>query len=1288
MDFILNFKSIFAALLLLVNFSVFPSLNKNLNQQNECNEGVDLSVEIDKSIYVKNFSSGMPVRVIISNNGSEEVAGLNLNFQFREKSVNEIFSGSILPAQKQIFTFSETIDLLQAGIDTLSVFAHSPTDPVQTNNSHRLAINSFTGSNALSFEGDDYIDLSNNSVFDFSTHFTIETWFNVQLDKQGDVISKHTNTSGVRSGYTIEYSNGMIKAIIGTGSWKVVEAPVSLNQWYHLAMTYDSDTLKMYLNGEFIGAQTGQMLSNTIPLWIGGSKNYITNFFAGHIDELRFWSAERNIDQIRENMYREISETSPYLLAYYNFNRGISEGDNTAVGILPDMTANNFHGILNNFELKNGQNGNFFKDCNIDFESPVPDVAELPDIISECEVTDIPAQSASDNCSGTVAGIHNASLPINSQGETLIIWTYTDAKGNVTTQNQKIKIEDKIPPVIVCCDSVTKVIAKTDSVYIVVEQEFDPVSVTENCEIKLLRNNFNNSGTLEGARFHKGVTIVKWEITDKADNTSFCEFTVNIQSECKVPPALVRIPADRVFDIGEVFSFTEIKDIFTDLNGNEIKYRVLYAAPDSSYFSNQLPEWLSVTEIATEFDFSGKLPYTCANKPHKIRFEAYNECNDLSFVDFEIASSAANSAPVVNATVGDVAVFSGDNFAFQLPVDLFSDDYPDDNNGRDNLTYTSSLKNDSPLPEWLVFDAPNLSYSGFVPCNWCADTIFVKVKAKDACDADIFTEFNLMIKNKTPKIIREPDPRRLASGLPFEFEVPRSNFADEEKCELYFTSKERGSSRLPDWLNFETTPTSLRYWGIAPEFCNYSTTINIFISYACGETISCGFFLSVRDSSPSITKPIPSVAYVPGTVFSYDLDKATIKDDRPFEELELKLTNTYDDHLPDWITFDPIEFKIHGTAPENCLLEFPLKVTATDRCNGEISTNFTVYVMTESPQIVNPIKRQIKATNCYWEFTIPNDVFTVSDGSEIVYSTGTKPSWASYNAATRTYSGTTPNYEDLFDVQIRAKTACSSTKSHTFTLEVTAPVPPVPDQANLPIISGECSVEITTKPTAIDYCIGKITGTTNDPLYYDKQGNYTVTWTYTGDAGRVTTQTQSVVVKDNTLPAFTPVGNQNVDANAFKTYIVQGTEFDLKDVADNCGVAQVINNFNSLASLEGAVLPEGITTITWSVTDIAGNEVNNIFDVNVADNVSTWLLPSNKIEAFVTPNPSDGFIVVHSPIIGSFTVTIADITGKILIKTTFSGQERTIDISKLERGVYMVELKTENTTLRSKIVKK
>ncbi len=619
---------------------------------------------------------------------------------------------------------------------------------------------------------------------------------------------------------------------------------------------------------------------------------------------------------------------------------------------------------------------------------------------------------------------------------------------------------------------------------------------------------------------------------------------------------------------------------------------------------------------------------------------------------------------------------------------MFSDDYPDDNNGRDNLTYTSSLKNDSTLPEWLVFDASNLSYSGFVPCNWCADTILVKVKAKDACDADIFTEFNLMIKNKTPKIIREPDPSRLASGLPFEFEVPRSNFADEEKCELYFTSKERGSSRLPDWLNFETTPTSLRYWGIAPEFCNYSTTINIFISYACGETISCGFFLSVSDSAPYITKPIPSVAYVPGTVFSYDLDKATIKDDRPFEELELKLTNTYDDHLPDWITFDPIEFKIHGTAPENCPLEFPLKVTATDRCNGEISTNFTVYVMTESPQIVNPIKRQIKATNCYWEFTIPNDVFTVSDGSEIVYSTGTKPSWASYNAATRTYSGTTPNYEDLFDVQIRAKTACSSTKSHTFTLEVTAPVPPVPDQANLPIISGECSVEITTKPTAIDYCIGKISGTTNDPLYYDTQGVYTLTWTYVGNQGRVSTQQQTVEIKDITKPQITCPPNQTVKTNIDGTYLVQGNEFDLLNTFDNCELAEITNSVNADSTLEGAALPKGTTALKWIAKDIAGNSDTCECEITVTDNLSTKYSSMSQNIISIYPNPASEVVSVYCARDENYILIVRDITGVPVLSKKRIKNIHQLDLSGLPEGLYVIELISDKSNYREVLVKK
>jgi hypothetical protein len=92
----------------------------------------------------------------------------------------------------------------------------------------------------------------------------------------------------------------------------------------------------------------------------------------------------------------------------------------------------------------------------------------------------------------------------------------------------------------------------------------------------------------------------------------------------------------------------------------------------------------------------------------------------------------------------------------------------------------------------------------------------------------------------------------------------------------------------------------------------------------------------------------------------------------------------------------------------------------------------------------------------------------------------------------------------------------------TQTVIVEDKTPPVPDVATLPTLEGECSVEITTAPTATDNCAGAITGTTNGtlPITFDEQGTHTVTWTYTDENGNIATQTQTVKVEDITPPTI------------------------------------------------------------------------------------------------------------------------------------------------------------------------
>src|SRR5258708_16970975 len=61
-----------------------------------------------------------------------------------------------------------------------------------------------------------------------------------------------------------------------------------------------------------------------------------------------------------------------------------------------------------------------------------------------------------------------------------------------------------------------------------------------------------------------------------------------------------------------------------------------------------------------------------------------------------------------------------------------------------------------------------------------------------------------------------------------------------------------------------------------------------------------------------------------------------------------------------------------------------------------------------------------------------------------------------------------------------------------------------------------CSTELV--PTANDNCVGVLNGTTTDPLSYNTQGTFTVTWTYDDGNGNPLTQTQTVVVDDTTAP--------------------------------------------------------------------------------------------------------------------------------------------------------------------------
>ena len=116
-------------------------------------------------------------------------------------------------------------------------------------------------------------------------------------------------------------------------------------------------------------------------------------------------------------------------------------------------------------------------------------------------------------------------------------------------------------------------------------------------------------------------------------------------------------------------------------------------------------------------------------------------------------------------------------------------------------------------------------------------------------------------------------------------------------------------------------------------------------------------------------------------------------------------------------------------------------------------------------------------------------------------------------------------------------------------------------------------------PVTGDNCgIASITNDSSEPYVL---GNNTITWTVTDDAGNTAICTQTVTVEDTEDPTIECPADITVSSDA-GICTASGADLGTPVTTDNCGVASVVND-----GVEPYAL--GTTTITWTVTDDAGN---------------------------------------------------------------------------------------------------
>ncbi|WP_233553748.1 HYR-like domain-containing protein [Algoriphagus lacus] len=751
-----------------------------------------------------------------------------------------------------------------------------------------------------------------------------------------------------------------------------------------------------------------------------------------------------------------------------------------------------------------------------DTTAPVPAVAQLPVASGQCSVT-VTAPTANDACEGTITGTTTDPLTYDAQGTYTITWTYDDGNGNTSTQTQTLIVDDTTAPV--------PAVAQL------------PV-ISGQCSVTVTAPTANDSceGTITGTTTNpltydaQGTYTINWTYDDGNGNTSTQTQTVIVDDTTAPVPAVAQLPvasgqcsvtvtAPTANDACEgTITGTTTDPLTYDAQGT---YTITWTYDDGNGNTATQEQTVVVDDTTAPVPAVAQLPVITG------------QC------------SVTVTAPTANdACEGTITGTTTDPLTYDAQGTYTINWTYDDGNGNTSTQTQTVIVDDTTEPVPVVTQLPVIS-------GQCSVTVIAPT-ANDACEGTItgttsdpltydaqgtytitwtYDDGNGNTSTQTQTVIMDDT----TAPVPAVPQLP----VVSGQCSVTVTAPTANDACEGTITGTTTDPTSYAEQG--------TYTITWTYDDGNGNTATQEQTVVVDDT----TAPVPAVAQLPTISGQCSV---TVIAPTANDACEGTITGT---------TSDPLTYDAQGT----------YTITWTyDDGNGNTSTQTQTVIMDDTTAPVPAVPQlPVVSGQCSVTVTAP----TANDACEGTI-TGTTTDLLTYDTQ-GTYT-ITWTYDD--------GNGNTATQEQTVVVDdTTAPVPAV---AQLPVITGQCSVTVTA-PTANDACEGTITGTTTDPLTYDTQGTYTITWTYDDGNGNTSTQTQTVIVDDTTAPVPTVA--------------------ELPTISGQCEVTVIAPTANDACkgTITGTTTDpltydaQGTYTITWTYDDGNGNTSTQTQTVIVDD---------------------------------------------------------------------------------------
>ena len=577
---------------------------------------------------------------------------------------------------------------------------------------------------------------------------------------------------------------------------------------------------------------------------------------------------------------------------------------------------------------------------------------------------------------------------------------------------------------------------------------------------------FNSNGNFTGSPSTAGSWSITVTATDVNGQSVSSTFTVTVPL---VAPVFTAAASNQSVAFGTAFSFTVPGA--TDANGLAIGYSTAWIN-GSNWVA--IPSWLHFN--AATLTFSGTPPAGSAGT-YQIAYGAgaggFNPIQAFNL-------SVSPTPPVYSGGVGNQTVNNGRAFSFSYPAgDFVESDGDALTFSAGSYTMNGSVETDSALPSWMSFNAATLTFTGTPPDSAVGQSFNLYLMAKNpqgqAAEAHFVVNVAQYVQPAPVYHGNLTNQTGTISGSPITINLPNGAFTEPDGGALTysamvlipahtFTTNKGGEptdTNVPAvWVPISQVGLSINattgaITGVPAELVYqlsifnpnspvsaHDSTYQLEVIATNGQSgaVSGTFTLTNTYAPPKVIASIPAQTITPnGSGWSYSVVFPVIFSDTYGHGL------TYTSNAPAWAGFNNGVFNFSPTTEPAGT--YTWTVTATDALGHSASTTMSVTINDVAPVFSGPVNNFTVVQGVPFSYQLP--VANDFNGDTPIYtatyaSNGTTgfalPSWMSFNASTRTFSGTAPSTGSFTFGCLLTESPGSAWGGANFTLTVNAAV--------------------------------------------------------------------------------------------------------------------------------------------------------------------------------------------------------------------------------------------------------